>query len=188
MHKGTAALLWGEPRCVRGGGNPPAPAFPLVKPERGTRLLAAAGLAVADNRRLHGVPRLTMFDAEVLHPPAFAGLRHVTLCSALWCVRCARWLVAFPQLDEPITKAGLQRAIESRLDADCASRAIPAAGLGAESAAPVRPRHRVIVPHLTRLHVAQNAFQTQRLADGTVRVALAVRLVDAAGSPVYGYV
>src|SRR4051812_40587065 len=28
MHKGAAALLWGEPRFWRRGGNPPAPAFP----------------------------------------------------------------------------------------------------------------------------------------------------------------
>jgi|KBSSwiStaDraftv2_1062776.scaffolds.fasta_scaffold87378_4 hypothetical protein len=52
IHKGAAALLWGEPAaslrasafcwhaaCFRRGGHPPAPAFPLGKRERGSNSL-----------------------------------------------------------------------------------------------------------------------------------------------------
>src|SRR5437879_3318758 len=38
MHKGAAALLWGEPRFLRRGGNPPAPAFPLGETGKGDQI------------------------------------------------------------------------------------------------------------------------------------------------------
>src|SRR5215472_11589948 len=63
MHKGAAALLWGEPAasrrdsvfcwraaCFRRGGNHPAPACPWGKRERGIRFLAAAGQFLSQAR------------------------------------------------------------------------------------------------------------------------------------------
>lgn len=54
LHKGAAALLWGEPPgCWRRGGNPPAPAFPWGKQERGERkipsLLPQAAVALTSH-------------------------------------------------------------------------------------------------------------------------------------------
>ena len=38
IHKGASALLWGEPRFVRRGGNPPAAAFPFGETGKGESL------------------------------------------------------------------------------------------------------------------------------------------------------
>ena len=35
IHKGAEPLLWGEPRFLRRGGNPPAPAFPAGETGKG---------------------------------------------------------------------------------------------------------------------------------------------------------
>jgi hypothetical protein len=43
IHKGAAALLWGEPRFMRRGGNPPAPAFPGGETGKGVQIPCAAG-------------------------------------------------------------------------------------------------------------------------------------------------
>ena len=72
MHKGAAALLWGEPRVVRRGGNPPAPAFPAGEMGKGAihvTLLPQANFCADQGRK-----RLTHIMNAVSRALSEAGI------------------------------------------------------------------------------------------------------------------
>ena len=85
IHKGAAALLWGEPAaslrasafgwraaCSRRGGNPPAPAFPGGETGKGAfHFLAAAGYFLRFRCSISAFPwpvfQRTAFGIETAH-------------------------------------------------------------------------------------------------------------------------